>query len=244
MTTAQTLITDAYIESRVSDATDGPESEELTVGLRFLNRIIGRLSTRNILIPYSTTESFSVDANNVSYTMGSGGTASSTRARRITSAFVRDSSGYDTPVGIISEKDYNRITDKDLTGKPRVLFYDPVYAIGEIYVFPKPDQTYSMVIESDKDLHSTLLIGTTVSLPSEYEDALVLTLAAKIARANGAPTEASLIADAQSAWKGIANMNFSQRVPVANLPFSGSSSSKDLFNSSSGFSYIFPFILG
>ena len=63
MTTAQSLVTDAYIESRVSSSIDGPNPEELVVGLRFLNRIVSRLSTKNVLIPANTPESFSVTAS-------------------------------------------------------------------------------------------------------------------------------------------------------------------------------------
>lgn len=230
MTTAQTLITDAYAESRVADIIDGPGSEQSTVGLRWLNRIIARLSTKGILIPYSTSENFSISSSSVSYTMGSGGTASTTRARKITDCYVRDSSNYDYPVKIISEKDYNQIPDKSFTGTPRKLFYDPVYSTGVIYFYPKPDTSYTAYIESMKDLHATLSLGTTLSLPAEYEDALVCTLAAKIARANGSSNEASLLNDAAEAWKSIAHLNISQRVPVASLPFTNDTNSDYLFN--------------
>lgn len=230
MTTIQTLITDAYVESRVTDSIDGPGTEQLTVGLRWIKRIIARLSTKNILIPFSTSENFSISGSSQSYTMGSGGTASSARARKITNCFIRDSANNDYPIEIISEKDWNRIALKSLTGPPYQLFYDPVYPVGVIYFYYKPDTSYTAYIESQKDLHTTTLsLGTTFALPEEYEDALVLTLAAKIARANGSPVEQSLVADSGAAWKSIANMNASQRVPTARLPFTRQSDSSWLF---------------
>lgn len=230
MTTIQSLITDAYIESRVTDSIDGPESSQLTVGLRWLKRIIARLSTNQIYIPYSTSENFSITTSSQSYTMGSGGTASTSRARKILNCYVRDSSNVDTSVRIISETDWNRIPDKSTTGRPFEVFYDPVYPVGVLYFYFKPEATYTAFIESQKDLHTTTLtLGTTLSLPEEYEDALVVSLGAKIARANGAPTEQSLVGDAVSAWSAIGNLNLSQRVPMAVLPFSKPASSKWLF---------------
>jgi len=231
MATAQTIVTDAYIESQVVDPVDGPDGNQSTLGLRFLNRIIARLSTQNIILPYSTSESFSTTAGQVSYTMGSGGTASSERAKKIKSAYVRDSSNQDYPLEIISEKDYNGIADKALQSQPYALFYDPVYPVGVIYLDPVPNGIYTVFLESEKDLHSTLLIGTTISLPAEYEDALVTILAAKLARMHGTQVEQSLWADANSAWQTIARRNMSMRVPVANsLPFSAGSNSDWLFS--------------
>ena len=243
MTTAGTIVIDAFIEARISDPVDGPSTEEAVVGLRFLNRIIGRLSTQNILLPYSTSESFNITSSTNTYTMGSGGTASSSRARKITNAFVRDTSGYDSGVRIISEKDWDSIPNKNLPGKPKVLFYDPLYATGYIYLYPYPNDSYSVHIQSMKDLHASLGSSDTVSLPSEYEDALVLTLATKLSRAFGSPVEQSLYSDAQSAWKAIANLNLSQRVPIAVLPFNPSGSASDLFQYTDSFPYTFDFIL-
>ena len=138
MTTTQTIITDAYFEARVigeRSAADGNQSKR---ALRWLNRMVSLLSTEGVMIPYSTSENFSITSATAAYTMGSGGTASSSRARKITSCFVRDSADNDYRVDIISEKDYNRIPDKDLKGTPIKLFYDPVYPVGTIYFYFQP----------------------------------------------------------------------------------------------------------
>jgi hypothetical protein len=244
MTTAQTLITDAYIESRVTDSIDGPETNQLTVGLRFLNRIIARASAKNILIPYSTSENFSVTTSSASYTMGSGGTASSSRARKITNCYLRDSTGYDHTVEPTTEQNYNAIVDKDFPGKPAIFFYDPAYPVGTVYFWPYPDASYTAYIESQKDLHSTLSLGTTLSLPGEYEEALVLSLGAKLARANGSPNEMSLLSEASAVWRSIAGLNMSKRIPRIRLPFGRSfSTSIGTVTVDTGFDYIFDFIL-
>ena len=230
MTTAKTIVDDAWIESRIATADIAATSNQETIGLRFLNRIIARLSAKKINIPYSTSESFSITASSQSYTMGAAGTASSARARKITNCYIRDTANNDYPVSIISEKDWNSIPTKSDQGRPYMMFYDPVYPIGVIYFYFKPDQTYTAYIESLKDLHASLLIGDTVNLPSEYEDALVITLAHKISRAFGGPNEASLRADVMQAWSEIQGLNISQRVPMATLPFSNQMNSDWLFD--------------
>ncbi len=248
MATAQTLVTDAYIESQVVDPVDGPDGSQSSLGLRFLNRIIGRISVAGIVIPYSTSESFTATASQASYTMGAAGTASAARANSITSAFIRDSGNLDYPLEIASEGSFNSISDKSQQGQPSLMFYDPVYPVGVIYLYEVPDSTYTVFIESVKNLHATLALGDTVSLPIEYEDALVLFLAAKLSRINGTQVEQSLWADGTAAWQAIARRNIAQRVPVATgLPFSNhGSGSGSLFNTttSGAFPYTFPFVMG
>lgn len=220
MTTAQTLIDDAFREARIITDAVSPTTSQRDMGLRFLNRIIGRLSAMRMTIPYSTSESFSIGTSSQSYTMGSGGTASSARAKKITNCYIRDAGGNDWPVEVVSETDWNDVFQKSDTGRPYMLFYDPVYDTGVIYFYFKPDQTYTAYIESQKDLHAELALGDTVALPREYEDMLVLMTAYKISRALGGANEQALRGDAELALSEIKGVNISQRVPCASLPFS------------------------
>lgn len=219
MTTVRTIIQDAYIEARVSDLIDGPTSTEESIGLRWFNRMIGLLSTKNVFIPYTTSENFSITSSSVSYTMGSGGTASSTRARKILNAFIRDSSNWDYPIDIKSQADYNAIADKNISARPTFLFYDPVYPVGVIYFNRKPDQTYTAYIESQKDLMDEATLSTSLSLDREYEEMLVLNLSAKIAKVNGSPRKDELKEEARIALKAIGLQNIAGTVPTAKLPF-------------------------
>lgn len=246
MTTAQTLINDAYIEARVVDTVDAPDANQLSVGLRFFNRIIGRLSVKNALIPYSTSENFVTVAGTSQYTMGSAGTASSSRALKILNARYRDSDNSDFPITVVSEITFNQIRDKTTQDNPSVLFYDPIYPVGIINLYPVPSDAKIVYIESQKYLDSELSLGTTVNLPREYEDALVTTLGAKLARVNGSPTYEALYRDAGSAWRALASLNMSQRVPVAVLPFShAGGSTYDFKTAPAGvFPFVFPFVLG
>lgn len=233
MTTANTLIRDAYFAARITDLVDGPDGNQSVYGLRVLNRIIDDLSVEDMLIPYRTSENFSITTASGSYTMGSGGTASSTRAMKILDCFIRDSSDYDTSVDIITEQDYNRIGNKAISARPTRLFYDPAYATGVIYFDYVPDQTYTAYIESLKTLHSDLSLGTTISLPAEYENLLIALLAVDLGVTYGSPNIAALDVKAGRLKDNIIALNLSQRVSESkDLPFTGDSTTRaELFSS-------------
>lgn len=245
MTTAQEIVEAAYYESRVTDPIDGPETTQLTAGLGMLNRIIGRLSVKQAFIPSSTGISFSPTVSTASYTMGSGGTASSTRPQRIISAYFQDADSNAHPLQIITEIEYNNITDKTTSGTPRFLFYDPVQTTAYIYFYPVFDASGTVYLEAQTYLAGTLALATEMTIPIEYEDALVLSLAARLARVNGSPAESSLVGDAKAVWVSIMSRNMAERIPQIPLPFSRRSGSSGLFdyNINTSFPYEFGFIL-
>jgi hypothetical protein len=230
MTTANQIVKDAYFSARITDLVDGPDGNQTTHGLRLLNRLIDEFSTEELLIPYRESENFSITSASASYTMGSGGTASSSRAKKILDCYIRDSADIDYPVKIITEKEYNRLADKALSAKPTELFYDPVYPVGVIYFNYTPDTTYTAYIESQKNLHSDLSIATTISLPAEYERFLESALAAELGVIYKSSNLDVLIARAQQSQDKIKALNFSQRVSSPVLPFSPTGlTSKELF---------------
>lgn len=231
MTTANTIIRDAYFAARITDLVDGPDGNQGVHALRLLNRIIDDLSTEDIVVPYRTSEDFSITTSSASYTMGSGGTASSTRAKKILDCFIRDSSDYDRHIDIISERDYNRISNKSISAPPTKLFYDPVYPVGVIYFNHVPDQTYTAYIESLKTLHSDLSIATTISLPPEYENLLIKALSVELGVIYNSPNISALAAQLKIIKDSILSLNLSQRVPESELPFTKDTTTKgELFS--------------
>ena len=218
MTTVNTLITDAMIDIGAVDPADTPSASELAHGLRVLNRMLGAWATENLLIPYTTTENFSLTSGTASYTMGAAGTASSSRAKRITGGYIRDSNSYDYPLTIIDQRRYNDIANKALSGRPDFLYYDPVYPVGVIYFYKTPGTGYTAYIESIKELHAALALGETVSLSTEYEDAIVLNLANRLAPSYGATVSQLMFDDADNAKRNIKNQNLANRLETMDMP--------------------------
>jgi len=215
MTTINELLTDTLIDlGRLSPA-ETIDPNDLAHGIRVANRLIGSFATKRLLIPYTTSESFDGDGT-ASYTMGTAGTASDTRALRITSAYIDGSS--DNPIKIIGQEEYNGISDKTTTGESRYLFYDPIYPIGIIYLYPIPSASYTIYIESIKALHATLTTGDTVSLSKEYEDFLVLALRNRLAGSFGVQVTPVMIRELTLAENDIRVLNSSNQTHIMEIP--------------------------
>ena len=221
MGTINTLISDALIDLGKLSPSENIEPEDLAHGVRVANRLFGRWSAQKLLIPYTTTESFA-GSGSASYTMGTAGTASSVRALRIIDAYSSDGT-YDRPIKIIGQREYNGISDKSYDGRPSVLFYDPLYAVGYIYLWRVPSSSYTIYIESIKALHSTFSVGTTVSLSTEYEDFVVLGLRNRLAGSFGIQVTPMMLKEFIDAERIIMNLNLSNQREVMNMPsmFSG-----------------------
>lgn len=218
MATVQELLKDSLRKIGVIATGQTPTNDELQDALRDLNRMLEVWSTKQIQVFASAEDNFSLVAGTVSYTMGTAGTASSVRAKKILSGFTRDSDNYDQPVEIISEKQYNAIPDKTTQGRPYYLFYDPKYALGYIYLYPTPDSTETMYIESLKLLHTAFTaLTTTVSLPGEYEEAIVFNLAVRMAPEYGLPVPIEVAAIAASSLADIIELNASNQVEKVGL---------------------------
>ena len=216
MTTINTLIQDALIDLGKLSPSENIDVDDLAHGIRVANRLIGRWATQNLLIPYTTTESFA-GSGSASYTMGTAGTASSVRALRIISAYSNDGT-YDKGIKIINQDQYNRISDKSYAGRPTYLFYDPMYSVGILYLWRVPSSSYTIYIESIKYLHAAIADGGTVSLSKEYEDFIVLGLRNRLAGSFGIPITPFMLMEFKEAKRDIKILNSANRSLTMDMP--------------------------
>ena len=149
--------------------------------------------------------------------MGTAGTASTTRAKTIHNAFIRDASNYDSLVEIISENKYNAIPDKTTRGTPYWLFYDPKYPLGYIYLYPTPDAADTAYIESLQLLQSITNVTTTISLPGEYEEAIIYNLAIRLAPEHEVPIPGEVLGIAISSLDAISVLNAANQIETVPL---------------------------
>lgn len=216
MATPRTLIKVALRSIGAIATAETPKHAEEQDAFDAMKRMLELWSTKQILIYASAEDNFSLVGGTSSYTMGSGGTASSVRAKKILNAFVRDSSNYDHPVEIIAENQYNAIPSKTTRSRPKQLFYDPTYALGTINLYPTPNAAETMYIESLKLLTSLTTVTTILSLPGEYEEAIIYNLAIRIAPEHGLPIPIEVAALANSSLNAITVLNASNQIsPVA-----------------------------
>lgn len=135
------------------------------------------------MIPFRTVESFSLVANQQSYTIGTGGNFNTIRPDIITNQWIHDTvSGLDYPVGIYTKEQYDAIPLKSIAAIPQWFYYDPQYPLGVIYLFPTSSvSSYQLTIESRKPIMQFALLTTAMALPGEYIKAIKYLLADELA---------------------------------------------------------------
>ena len=174
---------------------------EQTDYLYALNSFMDYCSIKRLLVYQLLQESFALTSGTASYTIGSGGTFSTTRPTRICDpCFIRDSQNADWPhLTLLNEDEYGRIVLKSMTGSyPGYLFYDHAYpstGLATINLYPKPGAGLTLYINSWKQLQNFATINTAILLPPGYQLFIESNFAIHIAAGyRPVPPETALIA--------------------------------------------------
>lgn len=218
--TANEIIIAAYQELGITVSGGSPNANDLTWGLAKLNRFLNSLSSDGINLHYRTEESFNLVAGTASYTIGSGGDFDTARPNIIEQAWIRDSD-HDYPVSVRPISEYWSLPEKTTQNRPVKLYYDTKYSSGVIYLYYTPSDTDPLHIVSQKPLTVYTSGLTEVSLPVEYQDALVLNLAIRFASRYGKTVSADLRLGAKEAFGNVRAMNLSGQMKGANLGLPG-----------------------
>ncbi|HTL13070.1 MAG TPA: hypothetical protein VL588_11305 [Bdellovibrionota bacterium] len=175
-------------------------SEEATDGLTALNTLIDSLSLENLLIHTKTEETFTLTANDGTYTMGTGADFDTARPLEILHAAIRDSRttpALDIPMRILTVDEWAPILTKSITSTyPRYLYPTGSYPTETLNLWPVPSEALTLVLWSWKALSELATLQTALSLPPGYERMLVYNLAVDLAPEYGRPVspEIALIA--------------------------------------------------
>lgn len=118
-----------------------------------------------------------------SYTIGASADINTRRPVDIVAATLI-LSGLDYPILTIRNSilQYLPYQDKTTNGRPTELYYDAAYAsaLGTIWLYPAPDQAYSLVMHALTSITPFAVTSETVALPPEYEYALSVNFAAHL----------------------------------------------------------------
>lgn len=218
MATATALLIDPALR-KVGAST--PQDAERTNALSALNAMLNSWSAQRLLVFSVTRESFPLVVNTGSYTIGTGGAFSTARPNRIVDAYIRDSSS-DFRLTIRNLKNFNDILVKTDNGRPTKLYYLNEYPLGKILFDQEPDKIYTVFLDSWKPLSTITTINTEVSLPPEYEEALIYNLAVRLAPEHDASLPKEVVAIAVDSLRTIKRFNaqHAEEVEFRDLPIS------------------------
>ena len=184
MATAQELIRTALKKINVIDPLETATASEMQDGLAELNRMLDTWTANRQMIFARNEVTKVLTAGLGEYSIGSGGDIDTSRPEGIETAFVRDSSGFDHSLDVnMSQTEYNWIGHKSTQGIPYRLYYHKSHPLGMVYFYYVPDSTstYTVYLYAWQPFTTVASLTTSLSYPPGYEDALVGSLAKRLA---------------------------------------------------------------
>jgi len=169
----------------ISSVTPGEaiNGTEASNALTVLNRLLAAFSMEWDLVNTTVIDPLTLVQGQTSYTIGTGGNFSVVRPDVIVNQWL-----YDTvaliryPIKQISDWEYNAIPLNTIQSIPKVIYYDPKYPLGVLYVYPvAANGNYILNIESKKPMAQFSYLSSSMNLPGEYFEELVLLLADELA---------------------------------------------------------------
>lgn len=153
-------------------------NDEAQDALQAMNFLLNEWSTSPLMVLGTVMEPFSLVAGTAAYTIGVGAVFNTTKPTEITDAFVRDASGVDFGVDIVSLDLWNGYQDKTLSrGRPVALYYDPgatqqATDTGTVNLYYVPDAVYTLFLGGQKPLTEFAAVSDTVTLQTAYHGML------------------------------------------------------------------------
>jgi hypothetical protein len=219
-TTPSDIITLALKTANVVGVGQVASAEDMNDAFNLLNMLLAQLQRRRYFVYQLITTGF-VATGATSYTVGPGGNFDIPRPAKIESAFFRQQYNnvqpVDYPLEILrSTEDYNRISLKQLNAFPRLAFYDMAYPIGNLFVWPLPNNTYEIFITTMLQLQQFVTINDTIILPPEYSAALMWNLVLALYPFYGLPVNPVVVEQAKTSLRIIEESNVA--IPQLQIP--------------------------
>lgn len=157
----------------------------------------------------------------LTYSVGTGGDFNITRPVKLESAFFRMNKNTPLPVDyplevLRAQEDYNRISIKNLNAFPQYAYYNTGFPMGELYIWPVPNNQYEIFISVMVQLEAFQTINDQIVLPPEYLDALHWNLARRICVMYGLPITPELTGYSEASMRAIEEVN--SQIPLLHMP--------------------------
>jgi len=152
-------------------------------GLKALNGMLDLFSIERLMIYVIKQEQLTWTANTASMTIGVGADLDTRRPDRIengTYFMDANSIAYPAyPVTVTRNREvYDKIEDKTTTTSyPELLYYEPTVTWGTLYLYPVPDQSLTMYLNSWQALQYFDTLTEAISLPPGYRTMIEYNLA-------------------------------------------------------------------
>lgn len=212
-TTALQIITDSLMLSRAVGVDQTLTALEVSDSLRAFNDLVEILNTQKLAVYATSNQTFNTVANTATYTIGSGGTWSTTRPVRInpiaySSLPVGSSTPTTYPCQAITQEEYDLIGSKAQTQEyPNFFLYVNDFPLGSITLWPVPSQVTPITFSIDNQLTQPATAATSISFPPGYAHMFKYNLAPMLAPYFGKQVDQEVQAEAVRSLANIKRAN-------------------------------------
>jgi hypothetical protein len=218
--TPSDLLTLALKMANVLGVGQVASAEDINDLFNLMNMMLAQWQRRRYMV-YQLITASKQATGAISYTVGPGGDFNIPRPAKIESAYFRQNVGTPLPVSypleiLRAREDYNRISIKDLNAFPRYAFYDAGYPLGNLFVWPIPNNQYEIDITVMQQLQQFATINDQIALPPEYSAAIMWNVALEAYAMYGLPPDPIVVKKAQAAMDIIEESN--AQIPMLQMP--------------------------
>lgn len=194
-------------------------SDEATECLAELNSMMDSWSVDRTKVYQLKQESFPLSSNTIAYTIGTGATFNTDRPTKIVDpCFIRDTSNLDSYLTVVNDETYGSIVQKNVgVSYPTYLYYNYGFdssGHGTISLYPAPQGSLTLFINSWKQLQNFANVSTALALPPGYQLAIESNFAVHLA-AGLKPVSAEVVKIARDSMAAIKSINLP--APISKL---------------------------
>lgn len=117
-------------------------------------------------------------------------------------------------MALLGQAEYLGVGDKTFSSMPTALFYEDTTPVASVYLYPVPDKTYTLTLQTWEPLAQIGALDDEIDLPGEYREVLSSNLAVRLAPEYGTSVSAEVSAMATSSLDALRNLHAQ---PVATL---------------------------
>lgn len=177
MPTAQVLMDRAFRSLGVLRVGASASGDTQAEGLAMLNALIDRWSAENLVIPQVVQSVVTLTPGDGEYTIGTGQDIDIGWPIGVEETSYIRFNNADYRLVELTRQMYNAITVKSSQGLPNRFFYDNLYPVGHLYLYPIPVQAYELHLDTLQPIGGFASAATSISLRPAYESAIWTNLA-------------------------------------------------------------------
>ena len=222
MPTFLNLLRTAMRQTGAIESGETPTADEQTDGLTAANRMLDAWNAERLICYSIQRTTHTLIASTNPHTIGSAGNINTDRPVAIENAgLIVAGETLEHEIEVLhSMEQYASITDKTQASSiPNVLFYDPAFALGRIYLYPVPNAANTLVLYRWTPLTSIAAVGTNITYPPGYEEAFVSNLAIRLAAEGLGAARQEIIMLARESLARIKTRNV--RMPIMKSNYTG-----------------------